>query len=150
LKRALEEEKEKREKAEKELTELKEKTEKKDKAVVIENLIDKILGMVELEDEQKTKLTELLNKFALPQLNIVGQIIDIILARPIEKTTEGIAEKSLEKLPVVELPELGKSKEILVKPEKPVKKEASIPQIFISNEDTELDIIEIAQKSLEK
>jgi intein/homing endonuclease len=148
LKRALEEEKEKREKAEKELSELKEKTEKKDKAAVIESLIDKISGMTELEDEQKTKLTELLNKFALPQLNIVGQIIDIILAKPIEKATEGIAGKSLEKLPVIELPEPGK--EMPTKPEKPVKKEASIPQIFISNEDTELDIIEIAQKSLEK
>jgi len=148
LKRALEEEKEKREKAEKELSELKEKTEKKDKAAVIESLIDKISGMTELEDEQKTKLTELLNKFALPQLNIIGQIIDIISVKPIEKATEGIAEKSLEKLPVIELPEPGKGTP--AKPEKPVKKEASIPQIFISNEDTELDIIEIAQKSLEK
>jgi hypothetical protein len=151
LKKALEEEKKKREKAEQELTELKEKTEKKDKVVVIEELIDKVSGMVELEDAQKAKLSELLNKFAMPQLNIIGQIIDILSAKPIEKATENLAEKSLEKLPIGgELPGLGEMPKMEEKPEKPTRKEASIPQIFISNEDTELDIIEIAQKSLEK
>lgn len=150
LKKALEEEKEKREKAEKELTELKEKTEKKDKAVIIEELIDKVSGMTELEDAQKTKLAELLNKFAVPQLNILGQIIDILSAKPIEKATEGLAEKSLEKLPIGgTLPGLEEMP-VKKKPEEPTKKEASIPQIFISNEDTDLDIIEIAQKSLER
>jgi len=89
----------------------------------------------------------------MPQLNIIGQIIDILSAKPIEKATEGLAEKSLEKLPIGgELPGLKEMSKMPVKekPEKPTKKEASIPQIFISNEDTELDIIEIAQKSLEK
>jgi len=93
-------------------------------------------------------LTELLNKFAIPQLNIIGQIIDILSVKPVEKATENLAEKSLEKLPIggelPDLPEMPKMKE------KPVKKEASIPQIFISNENTEFDIIEIAQKSLDK
>jgi len=120
LKRALEEEKEKREKTEKELTDLKEKTEKKDKAVIIEEVIDKISKMSELEDTQKTKLTELLNKFAIPQLNIIGQIIDILSVKPVEKATENLAEKSLEKLPIggelPDLPEMPKMKE------KPVKK----------------------------
>lgn len=146
LKKAIEEEKEKREKAEKELAALKEEKEKKDKSEVIEEIIGKMKGISELGDEQVEKITSLLNKFALPQLNILGQIIDVLAVKPEEEKAEEIAGISLEK-PEVPVKE---TTEIPVVEKRSLKKEASIPQIFISNENPELDIIEIAQRSLEK
>lgn len=144
LKKALEEEKNKREKTEEELNNLKKEVEKKDKSEIIEKLVETISKVVTIDEENQEKVVELLNKFAIPQLNILNQLFEVLSAKPIEKSVDILAEKSLDKS--IELPI-----EKLEKPEpKPQKKEASIPQIFISSENSELDIIEIARRSLEK
>lgn len=145
LKKALEEERKKREDAEKELATMKEKVERKDKAEVIEELIEKLTSITEIDDEQKTKITELLNKFALPQLGILRQLFDIMAEKKETEKTDEVARKSLSPEPIslsVKQPPVSETPK--------VKKEASIPQIFISSDEGEFDIIEIARKSLER
>lgn len=147
LKRALEEEKSKNIELSKALSIEKEKTEKRDKTEQINMLLEVLSEIADIEESNKAKIVEILNKFAPIQLGMLKQLVELLGEKNKEKEIDNIAIKSLDKSP-------EKKIEKPIKPFKEeddsMKKQASLPQFYINNNENDFDVIDIAIKSLMK